>query len=242
MASNNAIVCLTRGYNSEAKYGNLINRNICIHKYLNGDGRYPLIFFHEGNIPAHHQKHITDNAKGQDCRFIDISDVWSGGYEGMCRFMGLQLWEKCAELGFDYVMRIDEDCHLQSCDIDPFTVIGDNVYLRSVYWSESHSETNYTLPYALEKLTGVPFQSYYNDKFVYTNVSLSSVGFWMDPKMHQILKTLCNSDEQRKNRWGDLPLLGALLNLYAKGRVGFMPGLSYSHLSHGNVIVSDGVN
>jgi hypothetical protein len=156
--------------------------------------------------------------------------------------MGLQLWEKCAELGFDYVMRIDEDCHLQSCDIDPFTVIGDNVYLRSVYWSESHSETNYTLPYALEKLTGVPFQSYYNDKFVYTNVSLSSVGFWMEPKMHQILKTLCNSDEQRKNRWGDLPLLGALLNLYAKGRVGFMPGLSYSHLSHGNVIVSDGIN
>lgn len=240
MALNNAIVCLTRGYNQISKYGNLINRNICIHKFLNQDCRYPLVIFHEGNIPAHHQKHVEENSKGQTIKWVDISDVWSGGYEGMCRFQGLHLWEKCAE--YDYIMRIDEDCFITSCPVDPFTVIGDNVYLRSVYWSESHGETNATLPHALQRLTGVPHEQYYNDKFVYTNVSLSSVKFWLEPKMHKLLTTLCMSHEQRANRWGDLPLLGALLNLYAKGRVGHMHGLTYSHQSHGNEVISDGTN
>lgn len=236
MALNNAIVCLTRGYKSNSMYLSLIVRNQKIEEFLGN--KYPLIIFQEGNITTEQQDYIKSKTPNLQINFVDISDIWAGGYEGMCRFQTYDLWNICSNL--DYIMRIDEDCHLKTCEIDPFSVIGDNVYLRSVYFAESHSETNATLPQKIKQLTGAEPLEFYNDKFVYTNVSLSSVKFWLDKI--EMLKEIATCKEQRDNRWGDLPVLGSLLNIYAKGRVGYMPGLSYSHLSHGNIIVSNGVD
>lgn len=227
---NNAIVCLTRGYVREDFYHTLIERNRAIKEFINKENQYPLVIFHEGNIPQQHQDYIVKHSEGQDIRFVDISPVWVGGYESMCRFQAYHLWNYSKE--FDYIMRIDEDCIITKCETDPFSMIGENVYLKSVYFDESHSETNATLPPFIESLTGASSADFYNRKFVYTNVSVSSTAFWLEPSMNELLAKISLCDDQLKNRWGDLPILGSLLNMYAKGKVGTLTGLSYYHGTH----------
>ena len=239
MASNNAIVALTRGYNNVNGYDSLLLRNNCLKNTINKNNDYPLILMHEGNIPLEHQQYIIERALGQDIQFIDITSFWSGGYEGMCRFQTYDIWHVLSD--FDNIMRVDEDCLIQSCGDNPFNM-GENVYLRSVYFAESHSETNATLPQVIEGLTGANKESFYNDKFVYTNVGIANVKFWLEPEMNTLLRKIAYHDLQRPNRWGDLPVLGSLLNIYAKGKVGHIEGLVYKHLSHDNVITSNGVD
>lgn len=238
MALNNAIVALTRGYSELLKYELLIIRNQFIKKTINQDNRYPLVLFHEGNIPKSHQNYIIENSSAQNVEFIDISKSWAGGYEGMCRFQTYDIWNYCSH--YDRIMRVDEDCQILECG-DPFNM-GDNVYLRSVYFAESHSETNATLPGRIQELTGADPKDFYNDKFVYTNVGVADVKFWLEPEMNKLIKTIAHSEDQYKNRWGDLPVLGSLLNIFAKGRVGHIEGLKYKHISHNNEIVSNGVD
>jgi len=230
----NAIICLTRGYDDLSKYDTLIARNDAIEKFFGT--KYPILIFHEGNITQVAQRYIIGGSD-MNIQFHNIADRWTGGYEGMCRFYAWDIWDVCQY--YDYILRIDEDCELQEITQDPFENIGDNVYLKSCYFAESHSETNATLPYVIEGLTGVPREEFYNDKFVYTNVSLSSVRFWREGPAADILNRVALSVDQRKNRWGDLPILGSLLNIYAKGKVGTLTGMKYSHLSHGNVITCE---
>lgn len=234
----NAITVLTRGYHNLKAYDSLITRNKAISQFIGN--KYPLLIFQEGNITNEHQQYIKEQTPELDIQFIDISPVWVGGYESMCRFHGIHLWEYCKD--YDNIMRIDEDCIIQECPNDPFELIGDNVFLRSVYFAESHSETNATLPKRLEELTGSDKKDFYNDRFVYTNVCVSSVGFWLEENMYELLKKICLSPEQLENRWGDLPVLGSLLNMFAKGRVGHINGLVYKHLSHNNTITSNGID
>jgi len=52
----NAIVCLTRGYHNLKAYDSLIERNKSISQFIGT--KYPMIIFHEGNIPDEHQQYI----------------------------------------------------------------------------------------------------------------------------------------------------------------------------------------
>ena len=229
MASNNAIVCLTRGYSDISRYNTLIVRNVGRWKNINKDLKYPLVIFHEGNITAEHQDYIRDRSMGQDLIFKDISAVWQGGYEGMCRFMIYDIWEQCKE--YDYILRIDEDCVIQSATYDPFDQIENSFtkYMTSVWWAESHSETNATLPQFIQELTGADIAQFYNNKFPYTNVSCANVEYMRGIKE---LKIIAESPLQKPNRWGDLPVLGSMLNIYEKDNIKTMTGLTYYHASH----------
>jgi hypothetical protein len=60
--------------------------------------------------------------------------------------------------------------------------------------------------------------------------------------MNLLIKSIAYSDLQLYNRWGDLPVLGSLLNIYAQDKVGHIEGLSYKHLSHDNYITSNGID
>lgn len=233
---NNAIVCLTRGYKDLQQYKSIIKRNKCIARTVNVDRKYPLIIFHEGNIDFDHQAHIRHHSENQDIRFVDISSCWVGGYESMCRFHAYWIWEFCAD--FDNILRVDEDCWIEEIKSDPFEQMGENVYLKTVYWDESHSETNATLPDKVEHLTGISRDIFYNRKYPYTNISVSSVSFWRQDVVADILREISLCDDQIKNRWGDLPILGSLLNIYAVGKVGTLEGLNYYHHSHDMTIES----
>lgn len=233
MGSNKAIICLTRGYQDVRGYKSLILRNVAIYNNLNHDKGYPLVIFHEGNINKPQQQYIIDRSLGQNITFVDISDTWSGGYEGMCKFFIYDVWFYCQKMGIEYMLRIDEDCVLQKIVYSPFDQLINRpnlVYLTSVFWAESHSETNATLPAFIKEITGVDNLDFYNDKYPYTNVSLASVSFMIQLKHY--LNHVVKTPLQRQNRWGDLPVLGSLLNIFAKDKVGTMSGLSYYHASH----------
>lgn len=227
------ITALTRGYKKIDGYATLIERNKALDRFFNG--KYPLILFHEGNIPGRHQRYIANQTPNQSVQFLDISDRWQGGYEGMCRFQMWDVWDICQH--YEMIFRVDEDCVISEMPTDPFEMMGDNVYLKSCYWGESHSETNASLPQEIETLTGAKRANFYNNKFVYSNVSLAKPSFWLTGMPSLILKSLASHPGQRKNRWGDLPVLGSLLNIYAQGKVGTLTGLKYKHISHNVEVV-----
>lgn len=232
-----AITVLTRGYSDLKKYDDLINRNIAIQQHINQDCAIPLIIFHEGNITPAQQEHIKYFANGQTLRFIDIADIWAGGYEGMCKFNIYQIFELTQD--FDVVMRIDEDCIITKSEVNPFDQIGDAVFLNSVYWAESHSETNATLPHYIQGFLGLYDMSFYNDKFPYTNVCLFRPSYFMSEPVYSLIKHLGDSPLQRANRWGDLPVLGSVLNIF-QPKVNQLNGFEYYHKSH-DVIVKCGI-
>lgn len=236
---NNAIVALTRGYEDITKYSDLIKRNNCIYEHINKELKYPLIIFHEGNITQAHQDYITHCSNGQLLKFVDISECWYGGYEAMCQFQTYHIWNYCKE--YDYVMRIDEDCHITKADSNPFEQAKGLDYLVSKYWAESHSETNATLPDKVEALTGVSRDVFYNHKFPYTNVGVARVDFFLSKNINDILYMIAMCPDQRTNRWGDLPVLGCILNIYSD-RVGIMNGITYGHLTHNNIIETNGLD
>lgn len=232
MENNKAIVCLTRGYSDINKYNHLIARNVSIWHTINNNLKHPLIIFNEGNISESQQSYIRDRSMGQEVIFKDISDSWSGGYAGMCKFHIHDLWQYCNNLGIRYALRIDEDCIIQKIVYDPFEQLvnrPDHVYLTSVYWAESHSETNATLPQFIKEITGVDNLGFYNDRFPYTNVGLTDVNYMMEIQHYTNL--VSKSPLQRANRWGDLPVLGSLFNVF-NAKLGTLEGLSYYHASH----------
>lgn len=232
---NNVIYALTRGYNTLDGYNWLIQRNDAIYEHITYKWDIPLVLFHEGNIPEHHQQHINERYKGNPIKFVNIAEVWTFGYEGMCRFNILESWKFLSE--YDLALRIDEDCIISKCETNPFELIKeDEVYLKSVYWGESHSETNATLPQFIEFLTGTNPEKFYNHKFPYTNVGLARVSFFTQPPINILIHTIGTSELQRINRWGDLPVIGSVLNIFAKNNVGTLTGLSYHHISHNTII------
>jgi hypothetical protein len=230
----NAIVCLARGHSNVNLYNNLLFRNDKIYELINKkvDNKYPLIIFHEGNIIQSHQEYIKSFGNNQNIIFIDISDVWIGGYHGMCRFYSYDIWNYCRE--FDYILRIDDDCFLSIVESDPFDYIQDKVFLKSASWPESHIPTNSTLPFIIENITGISHKEFYIHNFPYTNVCLSSVSFWLNSEINLILEKISKDPKQITNRWGDLPILGSLLNIFAKNRVGYFDKFEYTHSSHNN--------
>jgi hypothetical protein len=228
----NAIVALVRGYDQQMKYNSLIDRNKSIFRFINNNKKekYELIIFHEGNISCNDQSYILQNSEEQPITFIDISNTWIGGYTGMCRFYSYDIWNYCCN--YDYILRIDEDCIITKCENDPFTIIENNICLKSVFWDENHPKTCSTLPNFIKSFLNIPIENFWNNKFPYTNVFLSSVKFWLDLEMNKVLKEIALSEQQKNNRWGDLPILGCLLNIFAKDKIGTLHGMEYIHASH----------
>jgi len=231
----NIIYALTRGYNTRDGYNWLIQRNESIYEHITSKWDIPMLLFHEGNISQSDQEYINALYKGSPITFVNIAEVWTFGYEGMCRFNTLESWKMLKD--YDLALRIDEDCIINKCETNPFELMTDeDVYLKSVYWAESHSETNETLPDFIQFLTGITPDKFYNNKFPYTNVGMARVSFFNEPPVNILLHTIATSDLQRANRWGDLPVLGSVLNIFAKDKVGTLNGMSYRHISHNTII------
>lgn len=233
----NACVVLSRGYTDIESYTMLIQRNRYIKQHvLVFDNDPDMIIFHQGNITQYQQNYIND-ASELDINYVNIESVWNKsipGYHAMCRFYSYYMWQFLQE--YDSVFRVDDDCWITQCTQDPFLQLGSNILLRSAYWSEDHYPTNQTLPKYIENLIDIPQEIFYNQQFPYTNVMLSKVDFWLDPHINFLLKTVTLSDEQLAYRWGDLPIIGSLLNIFAKSQVGKLDGMKYRHRSHNNII------
>jgi hypothetical protein len=229
-----AIVCLSKAYSDFEDYDELISRNISISKYIGTE--YPIIIFNEGDITLEHQNYITRNTPELKFEFIDIQKNWNNQYpySSMCRFFSYYVWQYCKK--YDYIMRIDTDCEIIESNNIFSDLTENSIYYKTVFWpwNESHEMTNETLPGFIESLTGCNRTNFYHN-FPYTNVYLSSVNFWLNEEVNAILKTICLSDFQLIYRWGDLPILGSLLNIFAKGKTQTLQ-LKYRHKSHKCVV------
>jgi Glycolipid 2-alpha-mannosyltransferase len=261
MTDSNAIVCLTRGYPNVRGYHHLIERNRAIYEIINRNRtrQYPLILWHEGNIPAEHQRYIAGQDPNEDLRFVDVSRVFrlpmslrerdlvgggTVGYRLMCRFHSYYIWQYTRQ--FDYVMRLDEDCTLISAAGDPIALLADaqGDFATAVFTKESHQLTNHTLPVFVQSFieaTQADTQfSPYNQDFPYTNLYVTRTAFWRQANVQQFLDAVRRERDSLRLRWGDLPVLGVALNMFAAPeKVYRLSGIGYRHGSHNWTIAAE---
>lgn len=247
----NAIVALTRGYPQDKNlYTNLIKRNISIYKHINSKREIScdIILFHEGNISSSDQTYIK-NESPEEIKFVDVSkylpikhlnyidiEKFNLGYRFMCRFNMFHIWKEVKE--YDYILRIDEDIKIQKFNSNLFEDMykSNTIFTTGRFAKELHKYTNQTLPTFISKNTKLDINKIYNHKFPYTNVFATKVSFWLEKDIQELLSTIAMSDEQLIYRWGDLPVLGGVLNsknikikLFKKSR--------YVHISHDNLVI-----
>jgi hypothetical protein len=220
---------------------------------------YPLIIWHQGNIIDEHQRYILARESNASVRFIDVSSVfrlpgdvkeneliesWPVGYRLMCRFHTFHIWQYTQQ--FDYIMRLDEDCSLSSAAIDPIqwlSRVGLD-FAAARFGPEPHKLTNRTLAPFVKRCAGNLCPSrrdanLYNQSFPYTNLYVTRTGFWRQAEVQRFLNAVVRERDFIRMRWGDLPVLGVALNMFARpGKVATIPNLTYRHESHKVTIVS----
>jgi hypothetical protein len=254
-SAQSAIVCLTRGYPDVNGYKKLIRRNRSVYETINRNRirQYPLIIWHQGNIPPAHQRFVLAQEANRDVRFVDVSgafqlpqgidpselmESWSVGYRLMCRFHFYHIWQ-CTQQ-FDFVMRIDEDCTLRCVVADPIQWLMKHRldFAAAAFEAESHELTNQTLAPFVNRYAGsIAPQSHcaepYNHVFPYTNLYVTRTGFWRHPEVQRFLTAVAFERDSIRLRWGDLPVLGAALNMFARaGAIALIPHFAYRHGSH----------
>jgi hypothetical protein len=257
-----AIVCLAKGHSNAQRYDRLMARNQSIYETINRhrERQYPLIIWHEGNISAEHQRYIQAGSLNADVRFADISSAfqlpgsvagelvehWPVGYRLMCRFHTYHIWQYCRQ--FDYVMRIDDDCTLRSARVDPIQwlhAVGAD-FAAATFVSETHGLTNRSLPVFVKKYLDMIHRPaaeiyFYNQVFPYTNLYVTRTAFWLEAEIQRFLYAIIREPDSIRLRWGDLPVLGVALNIFAAPeKVASIPDLVYRHASHNCTVVSDG--
>lgn len=238
-----AIFCLTRGYPHPFMYSRLVARNNSIEKFIGGSS--DLVMFHEGNIHAEHQRIIEAETPALKLKWIQIpfqfprdvplphetiSTFHDGrcypGYHVMCEFHTCDVWNHLK--GYDVVLRIDEDCILESEKwAGVFECVSPEVpYRTPMFDVETHELTNITLPEWLGEDAG-----FYDQTMPYTNVFVTRMDVWTREDVRAWIERVRESRGCIKYRWGDHVLHSVILKKFGIGH-GTMDGYNYYHGSH----------
>lgn len=252
---NAAIVLLTKGYPRIEYYQNLVKRNIHIYENFNKhlEQQYPLIIFHEGNIPPDHQSAIIDGSMNQNITFVDIRRDFSWpenvpfntlqdpgfhpGYRLMCRFNCYQIWKHVKD--YEYIFRIDEDTYIGDLRYDIFQYMKDNDldYMVSRFCEETHKLTNETIPKVAHELLGDRWTEDMYDQYdlwvPYTNLYAAKTSLFLQQDVQTFLRKLCYNPMFLTHRWGDHVVMGIILKAFSsKERVTHIHDFQYLHGSH----------
>lgn len=233
----NSIVCLCKS--TPSAYRELIQRNISISKTINKEGIHPLIVFHENNISDKDQSFIRKQTPNQNIEFVDISSSWGGhGYTSMCQFFYYDIWNYCKD--YDNILRVDTDCIIRRSDYDIFEYSDSCVFVSPYLWGESHKPTCESLPGVIEDFTGVNRDIFWGNKFPFWVIGSTKPSFWLKEPVQNILKKIVSHDRAVCDRWGDLPVLGSLVNIYSESEnLKFFRGLQFYHGSHNKEFTSE---
>lgn len=243
----NVVFCLTRGYPSEEMYTKLINRNKAIAQYLK-DEDMDLVFFHEGNVPEHHQKYIETQTPELHFKWVQvpwdfpniqmpaavIQTFYNGlcypGYHIMCQFHSTEVWQYLRE--YDIALRVDEDCVLTSPKwSEVFKSLDDgHDYKTPMYDVEIHDWTNMVLPEWLGEDS-----CFYDRTLPYTNVFVTRVAPWFRDDVQEWLRKLRESQNCLRFRWGDHAIHSVVLRKFKIPNT-TLDGYSYFHGSHGRQV------
>jgi hypothetical protein len=241
-----AVYCLTRGYGPSKKYlySMLVVRNFALAIFLITRGlqkRTDVVIFHEGNVSSSDQKALWFLCPVK-LIFIDIGASFKPaagqippsngdrlGYTLMCKFQYSTVWDYLT--GYEVVMRVDEDVVMINAPQFESVV----VFAAGLSTEESHGPTNATLPMTLEELGVI---NCYDHVFPYTNVLATRPSFWLQPEVQRIINAIGSHPNALLYRWGDLPIIGALVKHMGawNSSVSISPEFTYLHLSHFNLV------
>lgn len=246
----NAIVVLTRGYDSKDKYDLLIARNQSIetvfYQHVN-PSHYTVLILHEGNITETQQAYIQSKTKmplifktipfqqtvvnRPQCPNTPLSESFSYGYKNMCHFWSISFLEELKE--YEYVIRVDEDCTLFEMDpdlIEEYT--RDHIYFSSAHYQQGDvAEVVVGMKEFFDKdLDRIPPPV----RMPYTNVMIVNVPYFRsNKKIQDLLSRIDESQCIFSNRWGDLPIWGYLLSYWVDPEhVKEDKTITYHHGSH----------
>lgn len=145
------------------------------------------------------------------------SKMYPLGYKHMCHFWSIDFLEYLKE--YKYIIRIDEDCFVSDFDTNVLVDMGKNdIHFISPYFQE---QDEWFVIVGLDKLWEqfitenqiVPFKKFSEIKCPYTNFMIVDIEHFLSNEI--VLKFLKKVDESHgiySNRWGDLPIWGAILS------------------------------
>ncbi len=243
------IAALVRGYERQQDYKILIKRNNNIFRKITSKTEYKIdqILFHEGNISKEDQSFINTKSP-KNINFINVSDDFHYdqkliekipdlerfgiGYRLMCKFNFLHIWKYIKD--YDYLIRIDEDVMVKRFNMNIINNLNNDFVFGTVRFSnETHKYTNQSLPDELMNTFQTNNKNFYNNKFPYTNFYISKISFWNETEINNALQKVANNDLQIIHRWGDLPIIGSVLN-FKNVKINLLDDVKYIHLSHKN--------
>ena len=137
MTSRGVIVYLTQANHSSYKHRDSqqqLHLSVrLLYQHYNAVQRDDVRFLHEGDVTPEQQRSVLSLCTPGTARFhvlprhhfelpthIDRTRRWqyphkfSAGYRHMIRFFTISLWQFAEELGYEYVMRLDEDSYIWS--------------------------------------------------------------------------------------------------------------------------------
>lgn len=249
----NCIAVLTRGYKDMKSYNILIKRNKHISNNLN-DKTIDNLIFHEGNICEEQQLYIKSQTPDLKIQFLDISSIaflpekkdiiiekaHSVGlsYRHMCSFWFVNFFD--AVTNYDKLLRIDEDCFIDS-NIDAiFYLLDKSVFVCASFfkdhWSVTEGMNYFSLDFINRHRDSFRFKK--TDKKSpegpYTNVFGLSLKPIRDNTIFKNYKDdIDKSNMIYKRRWGDLPLWGEVIYyIFGDDAVIIDKNIRYFHGSH----------
>ena len=257
-SKNIAICALTKGYFFKKNYGALINRNK--HIYTNVVKKYnydiDFILFHEGNIKLSHQAFIKKESGIECIKFIDVrhlflkekirhssfcietkmSKKFNYGYKCMCKFWFFDFIHYLKD--YKFAIRVDEDCLIHSFPIDEFIRVLDQKefrYITPLIVPKDEGDVTFGLDKFCREFLHKhkPSRAPNLNNNPYTNVFMMDVQFFLNSNLFKsFTKEVIRSGCIHINRWGDLPLWGALLSMYEDNLMFESRSIRYTHGSH----------
>jgi hypothetical protein len=252
------IAVLNRGYTDEKDYYNLIKRNIHISNNLK-DKSIDILIFHEGNILENHQIFISNKTPELKIKFIDISNIafqdnkkniefdketnaFNLGYRHMCSFWFINFFD--AVKNYDKLLRIDEDCYIDSNIDEIFLKLDKHLFICGSYSRDCNFVTKGLNQHSLE------FLNENKEKYTFKNTSPKNpdgpytnlIGFSLDKinnndMFHKYKIKTDNSDMIYKQRWGDLPLWGEVIYyIFGIDTIKIDKTIKYFHESHNTYV------
>lgn len=246
--------------------------------------KHDVWIFHEGDFDLMTQRDIRQE-RGE-IRFYRLtvnSEVWREypdfvrgqqhmhtqyplGYRKMCRWFSVTMWRVLDAMGYEYVMRMDDDSYILSpIPYDIFAFMSSNhfdyAYRTGAVEAAGNLYWDFVQTYARSKGWGVaeilPLMDSCQDKTslddfnfancgllrgFYNNFFVSRVQRWLEDDVQDLLGLFDNSGMMFLERWGDLTVHSTVVKLlFPPSSVHRFVGWGYAHASKPNGIVQAGV-
>ncbi|CAB9510861.1 glycosyltransferase family 15 protein [Seminavis robusta] len=174
---------------------------------------------------------------------------WAVGYRNMIRFYGVTIWNVLSELGYDYMMRLDDDSNFMSPI--PYNMFDALRNQNAVYGYRQESQECGSKKFSpfmdrfIKKNKIVPKHgaiegSYCDSKIgrfgYYNNFSVTKVSWWHEPLPALLVRKFDESNLIYTDRDGDLILHTAVVKLFAEPK----EVLKYVDWTYAHVTVNHG--